>query len=1027
MTTTGSGIMMESIALLTGDAGFSSVNPAVRCHLCVMVPSFTDSGSSPPMLPLLHPLPQPSDRRQADLGRQQFLESVPAEQIEQLPENAPALLDAIFGNSPYLSQCLLAESTLFLQVLTNGPDAVFSKVLKKLEEEIAVTLDDTEAMRLLRCAKRQAALLIATADIAGFWSLEQVTGALSDLAETVLQVAISLLLRQLHAKGEIALPDPTLPMVDCGLIILALGKLGARELNYSSDIDLMILFDPDKVDYRGRKTTQECFVRLARNLVRLLQDVTADGYVFRTDLRLRPDPGSTPLAISTLAAEIYYEGMGQNWERAAMIKARVVAGDVIAGAAFLRNLRPFIWRKHLDFAAIQDIHSIKRQIHAVKGHREVAVAGHNIKVGRGGIREIEFFAQTQQLIWGGRLPELRVSATCDAINVLVRLGRTQPGVATDLLAAYRYLRHVEHRLQMVNDQQTQTLPEEGPSLDRLALFCGHADTGEFSRTLLHHLGQVEDHYAELFEEAPSLGSAASGEAGNLVFTGTEDDPATVQTLERMGFRDGGDVSALIRAWHHGRYRATRSARARELLTELMPQLLDHLAKTADPDMAFRRFDAFLRGLPAGVQLFSLLHLNRSLLSLVAEVMGSAPLLADQVSRSPALLDSVLGAGFFEAVPKLQDLRDDLARQLALANDFQDSLDIIRRWAQDRRFQVGVRLLHSTAYIDEAAGSLSDIADTSISSLLPLVEQEFARQHGRLPGDGMAIIALGKLGSREMTVTSDLDLVFIYDIPQEIEDWESTLSTGAKPLPPIQYYARLAQRFISAVTAMTGEGKLYEVDMRLRPSGNSGPIASGLAPFEKYQGEEAWTWEHMALTRARVIAGAGALRERIEASLHRLIARPRDVAKLRSDILDMRQRIAQQYRNDDPWDLKYYRGGQVDIDFAAQFLELRHAVDHPALLQRSPAATLQAAAEAGLIPSDAAADLIATAQYWTRLQQMIRLLVGGRIDEAKLPPPTQQHLAQIGGCTDFKALRRKIEEQAAIAQGHIARLFADETA
>jgi glutamate-ammonia-ligase adenylyltransferase len=974
------------------------------------------------MPPLPKQLPKASDPRQAALGYQQFLDTIGTEAALGLPDGTTALLEAIFGNSPFLGHCLLAESSLFLQVLTNGPDPVFSNVLKSLEEETAITLDDATVMRLLRRAKRQSALLIATADIAGWWSLEQVTGALSDLAETALRAAAGLLMRQLHAKGEIVLPDPAQPLVDCGLFILALGKLGARELNYSSDIDLMILFDPGRVDYRGRKTVQECFVRLARNLVRLLQDVTEDGYVFRTDLRLRPDPGSTPLAISTLAAETYYEGMGQNWERAAMIKARRVAGDYTAGKAFLRSLRPFIWRKNLDFAAIQDIHSIKRQIHAVKGHREVAVAGHNIKVGRGGIREIEFFAQTQQLIWGGRLPDLRIAPTCEAINILVKLGKTRPEVANDLLISYRYLRHVEHRLQMINDQQTQTLPEAGPALDRLALFCGHADTAEFSRILLHHLGQVEDHYAELFEEAPSLGGMAGDGAGNLVFTGTEDDPATVETLEKMGFRDGADISGLVRAWHHGRCRATRSARARELLTELMPQLLEQLSKTADPDMAFRRFDTLLHGLPAGVQFFSLLHANRTLLSLIAEIMGSARLLADQVSHSPALLDSVLSAGFFDAVPERQYLKHDLKQQLALATDFQDRLDILRRWSKDRQFQVGVRLLHSADNIDESAASLSDIADTAIAALLPRVEKEFAKQHGHLPGNGMAVVALGKLGSREMTVTSDLDLVFIYDIPGDLDDWETTVSDGDKPLAPIQYFARLAQRFINAVTAMTGEGKLYEVDMRLRPSGNSGPIASGLAPFERYQTEEAWTWEHMALTRARVIAGNDDLQSRINAALGRILGQQRDPEKLRTDILEMRQRIAQQYRSDDPWDLKYLRGGQVDIDFAAQYLQLRHAARHPGILQRSTAASLAAARDAGLIASAIADELIATSQFWARLQQMIRLLVGGRIDEAKLPVPTQQHLAQIGGCADFAALRREIERRAGMAFDHVTTLL-----
>lgn len=991
-----------------------------------MMPS-TDKQTPRALDPQL--LPRPSDIRQVELGRQHLAEKLQAESLDGVFDKlqAPgvtALLDAIFGNSPFLGQCILAESAFFLEVLTNRPEAVCNKVLQNLRDSTAATSDEQELMRLLRHAKRQSALLIAVADIAGWWSLEEVTGALSDLAETALQAAIGFLLRRLHDVGEIILPDPAHPLRECGLIVLALGKLGARELNYSSDIDLMILFEPEKVQYKGRKSVQECFVRLARNLVRLMQDVTEDGYVFRTDLRLRPDPGSTPLALSTLAAETYYEGMGQNWERAAMIKARLVAGDETAGAQFLRNLRPFIWRKHLDFAAIQDIHSIKRQIHAVKGHREVAVAGHNIKVGRGGIREIEFFAQTQQLIWGGRLPELRVPATCAAIDMLVALDKTRPTVAAALKEAYRYLRHVEHRLQMVADQQTQTLPEAGPALDRLALFCGHADTDDFSRVLLHHLGQVEDHYAELFEESPSLGGSAEAGSGNLVFTGTEDDPATVTTLQQMGFADGAAVSALVRAWHHGRYRSTRSARARELLTELMPQLLESLTKTADPDTAFRRFDAFLRGLPAGVQLFSLLYANRSLLGLIADVMGSAPLLAEMVSHSPVLLDGVLSAGFFEAVPDRAHLRRDLARQLAMGNDFQDSLDILRRWTKDLQFQIGVRLLHSGAYIDAAASDLSDVADTAITALLPLVTEEFTRQHGTLPGEGLAVIALGKLGSREMTITSDLDLVFIYDIPEGAEDWDSTPSDGVKPLAPMQYYARLAQRFINAMTAMTGEGKLFDVDMRLRPSGNSGPIASGLGPFERYQSEEAWTWEHMALTRARVVAGTPAMQARIDDTLRRILARPRDAEKLRTDIVEMRQRVLQQHRGDNPWDLKYYRGGQVDIDFTAQYIQLRDAHAHPELLQRNPIACLRTARDLHLIDAEMADGLIVAGTLWSRLQQMIRLMVAGSIDNTKLPPPTQNHLAMVAGCPDFLALREEIEMRAQSALRAVTSLLSE---
>ena len=952
-------------------------------------------------------LPKPYDLRQAQIELDRLAAFWCQTDESGLPSAAErqALLTAVFGNSPYVSHLIVSEAAHFYSVLADGPDSVFNKLLNDLAALALAESDEATVMRELRIAKRRAHLTVAIADIAGTWELKRITRALSDFADAAVAAATSCLLRQAHNGGELELPHPEQPALDSGLIILGLGKLGARELNYSSDIDLIVLFDLDRVVYRGRKTARECFVKLARGLVRLLQDATADGYVLRVDLRLRPDPSSTPLAMSTIAAETYYEGMGQNWERAAMIKARVTAGDMPAGNQFLRNLRPFIWRKHLDFAAIQDIHSIKRQIHAVKGHREIAVGGHNIKIGRGGIREIEFFAQTQQLIWGGRSPDLRLRRTCAAIEQLVMFGRTSRAVADDLKAAYRYLRHVEHRLQMLHDQQTQTLPDEGPELDRLALFCGHRDTAEFSTTLMHHLGQVEDHYADLFEEAPAL-----GEQGNLVFTGTEDDPATVATLERMGFPDGSAVSAMVRAWHHGRYRATRSARARELLTELMPRLLEKLSHTADPDMAFKRFDSFMRSLPAGVQLFSLLYSNPELLDLIADVMGSAPLLADHLSRYPMLLDGVLTAGFFEKVPDRSAMSRDLHRQLGFVDDFQDRLSLMCRWTKDRQFQIGVRLLRGVGNGNLAAGELSDVADAVIGELYPAVASEFERSHGKLPGRGLAVVALGKLGSREMTVTSDLDLIFIYDIPADVEDWDTLRSDGRKPLAPIQYYARLAQRLITVLTAMTGDGKLYEVDMRLRPSGNSGPIASGLAPFERYQTTDAWTWEHMALTRARPIAGDPSLIGHVEMSLRRILTAERDLAKLRTDVVEMRERMAQQHRGDSLWDFKHRRGGLVDIDFIAQYLMLRHAHAHPDVLRRNPSVALARLAETGLIDRAMAGRLIDAVTLWRQLQQMTRLLVGEQVDEGKLSAPTERHLAKVGDCPDFACLKGLIQDR-----------------
>jgi glutamate-ammonia-ligase adenylyltransferase len=931
-----------------------------------------------------------------------------------------ALLEAVFGNSPFLSTSLLAEPGILRSLLADGAEAVFADLLRDLKAIAAAEADTGRLMRAMRLARRRVALTVALADITQTWPLERVTAALSDFADLSIGVAARHLLGRAGQAGDLLLPSAEDPAQDSGLVIIGMGKLGSRELNYSSDIDLIILYDPEKVAYRGSRTVQDFFVRLARDLVRMLQERTDAGYVFRTDLRLRPDPASTPLALTVLAAETYYEGMGQNWERAAMIKARAVAGDQAAGEIFLKLLRPFVWRKHLDFWAIQDIHSIKRQIHAVKGFRDIAVGGHNIKLGRGGIREIEFFAQTQQLIWGGRNADLRQAGTCAAIQALVETGHVQPRTAEELVAAYRFLRHVEHRLQMIDDRQTQTLPAEGPELDALARFAGFSSTAAFAEELMRHLGNVEDHYAELFEEAPSLGGP-----GSLVFTGKENDPETAATLGRMGFADGASVSNVVRGWHHGRYRAMRSTRARELLTEIMPRLLAALARTSSPDMAFARFDEFLRRLPAGVQLFSLLYANPGLLDLIAEIMGSAPRLAEHLSRNAALLEAVLVRGFFDAPPAPAGLARDLQDTLRLAADFQDMLDVVRRWTKDRQFQIGVRILRGMSDADGAGAPLADVADVAIQALQARVEQEFISAHGRLPGDGIATIALGKLGSREMTVTSDLDLIFIYDVPagQEADEtWNTRLSDGAKKLAPIHYYARLAQRLINAITAPTGEGRLFEVDMRLRPSGNQGPIASSPEGFRRYQEESAWTWEHMALTRARVITAKPTLAARVEAVLRDILTRPRDPQRLVKDVSEMRARIAQQYPGNQFWDLKYRPGGMIDVEFIAQYLQLRHAAEDASVLHTNTTEALRRLAAAGFLPAAVAEDLIAASRLWHILLGMLRLTVGTALDEASLATGVSRALVSAGGAADFDALKAKVDATAMRVRAHFTELI-----
>ena len=923
------------------------------------------------------------------------------------------LLEAVFGNSPYLSQCLLRDIGFARTLIRRGPEATLARLLAGLKRLAARPTTSERAMKRLRIAKRRTALITALADITGVWPLERVTGALTAFAEAALGVAVAHLLREAAAQGALTLPDPARPGDGSGFIVLGMGKLGGRELNYSSDIDLVVLYDEERIETANADGLQQCFVRLTRDLIRTMEERTAEGYVFRTDLRLRPDPGLTPLALSVLAAETYYETTGQNWERAAMIKARPVAGDAAAGSDFLDRLKPFLWRKHLDFAAIQDIHSIKRQIDAHRGGREIAGAGHNIKLGPGGIRAIELFVQTQQLIWGGRDPSLRVAGTCEAMRALAAAGRVRPEVADQLIADYRFLRTVEHRLQMVDDKQTHTLPSDGEGFKRFAAFLGYGEAEDFERELVACLRRIEGHYAELFEGAPPLAAP-----GNLVFTGVEHDPETLNTLRKLGFEDAQMVSTIVRGWHHGRYRATRSTRAREILTELMPGLLSALSKTANPDAAFRKFDDFLSGLPAGVQLLSLFYANPGLVDLVAEIMGGAPRLAEHLSRDPAALDAVLESGFFDPPPDSPVLAAALEQALEQARDFWDVLDITRRWTHERKFQVGVQMLRNVIDAEAAGAALSDITDTVVAALLPIVETEFARRHGRIADGGLAVIALGKLGGREMTPSSDIDLIFVYDAPDAAS---TAASSGAKPLPAGQYFARLSQRLLNAITSLTGEGRLYEVDMRLRPAGGAGPIASSLEGFLRYQRESAWTWEHMALTRARVIAGPPELAARAGEAIRQILTAPRDPARLLVDVADMRARMEREHRPQSIWDVKHLRGGFVDVEFVAQYLELRHAHDHPEVLSTNTTEALERIAAAGLLDAAVAADLIAATRLWRRVQAMLRLTVAGAFAEEAAPEGLRAVLAKAAGEVDFAGLKAKIVTTAERSHEHFAAL------
>jgi glutamate-ammonia-ligase adenylyltransferase len=578
---------------------------------------------------------------------------------------------------------------------------------------------------------------------------------------------------------------------------------------------------------------------------------------------------------------------------------------------------------------------------------------------------------------------------------------------------YRFLRRVEHRLQMVDDAQTHRLPSEPDGVEQLAVFLGYPDGERFATDLCAHLASVERHYAELFEEAPSLAGP-----GNLVFTGAEDDPDTLATIARLGFAEPPAVAAMVRDWHHGRMRAMRSPRAREILTELVPELLRVFGETAHPDAALLRFDQFLSRLPAGVQLLSLFQANPGLLSLVAEIMAQAPYLAENLAQRPALLDAVLTAEFLAPLPDRGGLAAELASLLAGARDFEDMLDLLRRWTNERRFQIGVQLLRRDMDGRGAGHALADVAETGLAALLPAVEGELARLHGRIPGGAFAIVALGRLGSREMSLASDLDLILIYDLPPGSE-----ASDGPRPLSVSAYYARLSQRLIGAITAPTAQGRLYEVDMRLRPSGASGPIASSIAAFALYQRESAWTWEHMALTRARPVAGDPALCQRIDEAIATALTVPRDPRRLVVDIAEMRHRVADANSRPSPWDLRNRRGGLTDLEFIVQYLELREAAGAPQVLQRETDAALAALGAAGALSLAAVQELSDALSLLRHVRALLAMFFPTVPHPNELQGTVAASLARCIGAIDFPRLDAELSTACARVRFWYDRLIA----
>jgi glutamate-ammonia-ligase adenylyltransferase len=750
-------------------------------------------------------------------------------------------------------------------------------------------------------------------------------------------------------------------------------------------------------------------VRITQALARLLQQRTGEGYVFRVDLRLRPDPASTQVAMSTDAALHYYEREGRTWERAAMIKARPCAGDLRAGEAMISELAPFVWRKHLDFAALADVHDMKRQMQIYRGQSEIAVEGHNVKVGRGGIREIEFFAQTQQLIAGGRHAELRVRPTLEALSVLASNNWITYQARDELTSAYQFLRRVEHRLQMVADEQTHSLPNDAEAVERFACFLGYEGRAAFAKDLLGHLNVVQGHYSKLFEGDPT----GTVKLPDVDYGAGPEDKRLLDHLAALGFKEPVTVAQTVRQWLAGDYRVFRAESTRSAFAEFVPALIKGLADAEEPDHAVAAFDRFLQALQRGGRLFSLLGQNGELVALVALVLGAAPRLGDMLARQPQLMDGLIDPRFFGAMPDKRELSMRLAATLRDAGSYEEFLDRLRLFGQESLFLIGTRILSGTVSAQQASTAFADVAEGIVHTVHGLVTDRFAAQHGRIKGQETAIIAMGRLGSREMTASSDLDLILLYDFDADAPD-----SDGQKSLQGAHYFARFTQRLISAFTTRTNYGVLYAIDMRLRPSGRAGPLASHINSFAEYQEHEAWTWEHMALTRARVISASPAFRERIEQVIRDALTRPRDQASVANDVADMRRAIAQEKGEADHWDLKHAAGGTVDIDFIAQYLQLVHAAAKPEILNVSTLQVLDKAEELAVLPHAAAEVLRSAARLYHDLTQILRLCVTGKFNPAAAGDDLLQVMARAGDAPDFSSLEARVKE----TQAEVRRIF-----
>lgn len=883
--------------------------------------------------------------------------------------SARRTLTAILAHSPFLAELARRHPDLLGGALAGGAEALAARLIAETRD-LPLTLGREELGRALRLLRGKVALVTACGEIGGSLAIEHSAALLSDFAEAAVGAAVRHLLLEAHRRGRIRLAHPENPERECGFVVLGMGKLGGRELNFSSDIDLILLHDPAR--HPGREETLTAtFAQLARELIALLQTRTEDGYVFRVDLRLRPDPAATPPSVGLEAALTYYESLAQSWERAAMLKARPVAGDLRLGAGFLSAIHPFIWRRSLDFSLIADIAAMRRKMEVARppaGEPLAAALGFDLKRGEGGIREIEFLVQTLELIWGGKDPALRERGTLPALGALAARRKLGPAEAEALAGAYRFLRLAEHRLQMQADRQTHRLPAAPEALARFADFLGFAAMEDFLVRLAAERAAVRRVFQRHFEHLP-LREETKGVT--LDFSGPDTSAEITVALGALGFADPERIAATIRGWLAGRVAAFRSERSRELLRGLLPVLLGAIGRGRDPLRLLQSWERMFAGTMAGTPLLSLFAHHPDLIARLCEIFEATPVLGEYLARVPRAIEALLEPPAGPSPARL------LAARLREVEDPETLLETIRDVVREENFRLSAALIEGRIGPDAAALRRTALADAVLRILLGRVKRWHEHRHGRLPGVRLALVLLGKGGSRELMAGSDLDLMILYDVPAGVE--RSRGGRGVRPLAASEWCLRFAHALIAALTTHGIDGPLYAVDMRLRPSGSKGPVAVSLAAFERYHREAAWTWEHMALTRARVVAASPGFRPVVAAALRAALmaARARRGAEgIRRDAAEMRARLAAEFPPRGRWDVKYRRGGAMDLAFTVQVLLLLAAPDHPEVLAPETRRALAGLARLGLL-GPAEAGRLRRAERFFRLAEEVRRLTGER--------------------------------------------------